>query len=92
VQDLAPGGMTVQVLEDDRLLLFADLDAEDAGLEGLVLELLDDLVLVKCEVAWRAAATVQDCGYFSFASQAAARTFPCVFPEFRNQIKIVSHD
>jgi hypothetical protein len=48
--------------------------------------------VVKCEVARRAAATVKDCGYFSFATQAAARTFPLVVPEFRNQIKFVSHD
>jgi hypothetical protein len=25
-------------------------------------------------------------------TQAAARTFPLVFPEFRNQIEIVTHD
>jgi hypothetical protein len=48
--------------------------------------------VVESEVARRTAATVEDCGNFSFATQAAARTFPLVVPEFRNQIKIVSHD
>ncbi len=92
VQDLAPGGMALQVFQDHSLALLTDLDVENARIKRLVLELLENLVVVECEGAWRAAGTVKDCGNLSFTTQAAARTFPHVVPEFRNQIKIVSHD
>ena len=92
VQNLAPGRMTLQVLQDHGLLLLADFHVENARIKRFVLELLQDPVVVEGEVARRTAATVQDCGNFSFATQAAARTFPLVVPEFRNQIKFFSHD
>jgi hypothetical protein len=74
------------------LALFADLDVEDTRVERFVLELLNNSVVVKYQCARRAPGAVDDCGYFCFVTQAAARTFPLVLTDVRNQVEIVTHD
>jgi hypothetical protein len=91
VEHFAPGRMTLDVLEDSLLVLVANLDVQDARVEGLALELLQDLVMVKHQGARLTAAAIQDCGNLSLFTQAAARTFPLVFTEFRNQIEFITH-
>ena len=66
--------MTLDVLDDRRLALVANLDVQDARIERLVLELLDDLVVVKRQGTRRTAGTIDDCRDFSLTTQAAART------------------
>ena len=91
MQDLPFGGMTLHVLENRCLAFLADLDIENARIERLVLELTNDLAVVECESARRPAGTIDDCRNFTFKTQAAARTFPLVFPIVRNQIEFLTH-
>jgi hypothetical protein len=56
-----------------------------------VLQLADDLVVIKGQRARRTAGTIDDCRNFALVTQAAARTFPLVFTKFCNQIEIFSH-
>jgi hypothetical protein len=92
VHDLRLRRVTLHVLEDRSLALFPNLDVEDARVERLVVELLDNAVMVKRQCAGRAPGAVDDCGYHSLVTQAAARTFPLVLTDLRNQIEIVTHD
>ena len=92
MQDLPLGGMTLHVLENRCLALLADLDAENARIERLVLELTNDLAVVECQGTRRTAGTIDDCRNFTFKTQAAARTFPLVFPIVCNQIEFLTHE
>jgi hypothetical protein len=71
-----PGWMTLDILENRSLALFPNLDVEDTRVERLVLELLNYSVVIKNQCAGRTPCTVDDCGYFSLMTQAAARTLP----------------
>jgi hypothetical protein len=84
--------VTLYVLEDRGLAFLADLDIQDTRVERLVIELLDNAVVVERDCPRRTSGTVNDCGYFPFVTQAAARTFPLVLTDFRNQIEFVTHD
>jgi hypothetical protein len=77
VHDDRFGRMALHILEDRCLALFADLDVEDTRVERFVLELLNNSVVVKYQCARRAP---------------AARTFPLVLTDVRNQVEIVTHD
>jgi hypothetical protein len=81
--------MTLHVLENRGLALLADLDVQDTRIERLVVELLDYTVMVKDQCARRTPGAIDDCRNFSLVTQAAARTFPLVFTDIRNQIEIV---
>ena len=59
VQDPPPGGMALDVLDDHRLGLAAQMDREDAGLEGLALHLLEQLGVVERDGRGLAATAVE---------------------------------
>ena len=65
VHDLVLRRMALQILQDRGLALLTDLDIQDARIERLVLELLQDLVVVKYQCAGRTPGAVDNCGYFS---------------------------
>jgi hypothetical protein len=76
VHDARFRGVALHVLDDRGLAFFANLDVQDTRVERLVRELVQDLVVVKCQCARRTAGAIDDCGYFVLVTQAAARTFP----------------
>ena len=84
MQDLALGGMALQVLEDHGLLFIANLDVEDARIERLVLELLYDPVVVEREVARRTGRDSRelrqliDAGVLSSSEDGGSRGFDTV--------------
>jgi hypothetical protein len=72
--------------------VFSYLDLKDAGKKRLVFRCMDQLALLHRQGHGIAVTPVNYCGNFSFATQAAARTFPHVFTEFRDNCCSISHD
>jgi hypothetical protein len=91
VQDLALRRMSLYVLQNGRLALVANLDREDARVERLVIELVEDLVVIEYQRPGGTPASIHDCRNFSVATQAAARTLPLVFTELCNQAEFLFH-
>jgi hypothetical protein len=58
MHDLRLRRMTLHVLEDRGLAIFADLDVQDARVELFVLELLDHAIVIKRQCARRTAGTI----------------------------------
>jgi hypothetical protein len=86
-----PGRMALDILDDGRLGQVSDLDIEYTRLKRLALHLVQQLVVIECQSARFTTTAIEDCGYSSLVTQAAARTFPLVVSEFRNQIEFLSH-
>ena len=91
VQHHALGRVHLHVFQNRRLLLLADLHGDDAGEESFLLHLTHQRIALERQRTGRLAAAINDRGHFSFAAQAAARTFPCIFTKFRDQLKTLGH-
>ncbi len=83
--------MRLHVFQDGGLDFVPHLDVEHAGEEALVLHLLQQRVVIETQRTHRSAGAIEDRGNFSGPTQAAARTFPCIFPELRDQVGIFGH-
>jgi hypothetical protein len=56
-----------------------------------VLHVTQQMIVLDRELLRRIASTIDYRGNFFGSTQAAARTFPCILPEFRDQCKSLSH-
>ena len=72
VHDQRPGGMALDAFDDDLLRLRADLERQDARIEGFAAHLMLERVVIEDERLGRFAAAVHDGGDFAGLAQAAA--------------------
>jgi hypothetical protein len=72
VHDQRAGRMTLDVFDDDLLRLRADLQRQDARVEGLAAHLILERVVIEDERLGRFAAAVHDGGDFAGLAKAAA--------------------
>src|SRR5690606_13468001 len=76
------GRMALQVLDDHAFFLAVDVEGQDGGEERFVLGGVHQLLVVEADGNRGFVTTVDDGGHGVFqATQAAARTFPCIGPE-----------
>ena len=78
----------------NRLLgaVLANLDFQDTGIKGFVLCRVQQFLLLHGQGHGISMTPVNYRGNFPFATQAAARTFPHIFTDFRGDRCIVRHD
>ena len=65
MQNLAFGGMTLHVFDNDGLRLTAELQRQDARVEGLLLHLMLEPIVPKHQRSGILAAAIQDCGHLA---------------------------
>ena len=78
MRDKRLGRMTLQVLEHDLLRLALVIHGQDVRVEGLVLQMLDQLVVLGGKHLGVLASAVDDARNQSLATQAAARTLALI--------------
>ena len=83
VHDAFPGRVALQVLENGLLLVLADIDRQNVGVESLIFQRLFQILANQRQGLWVLVATV-DNGWdmVGETTQAAARTFPQVLSYF----------
>ena len=91
VQDLAPGRVDLDILENALLLLTLEPEGEDAGEKRLFRGVLPDLMLIEQHGGGYLPASIHDAGNLAGSTQAAARTSPRVFPRFQGQTEALCH-
>ena len=83
--------MALEVLQDHFLAVTTDVHGQDAGVESLVLEGMDQLIVIDGDHLGLFVCAVDDAGYQTRVTQAAARTFPHVTAGFRVNGQILRH-
>ena len=81
----------LHVLDDDRLLLRADVDADDRGIEFLVAHQRQQFVMLEREPRRLAMSAVENGGNLAGMTQAAARTFALIITRFRAEFESDTH-
>ena len=74
VQDLQTVGMALDIAQQTHFLPAFEVDVEHGGIEGLLAQELEQLVVVNVDLLRRGGATVEDAGNPAGATQAAARS------------------
>jgi hypothetical protein len=78
--------MTLQIAQNNLLLFFTDPQLYDLGINRVVFEFMNELVVCDGNHGGISIATINDCWYQALVSQAAARTFPRVRAQFSIQM------
>ena len=87
VQDGVARRVHLQVLDDRGLLLVADVEIDDRGVELLVVDQRHQLLVVESDGTGFAVTPVQDCRHASRVTQAAARTFALAIAELGGEFE-----
>src|ERR1700722_4253441 len=82
----------LHVLQDGRLRLIAHLQTEDGRIEALVVEHDQELLVAQSQGARVGVPAIQNCRYFSFVTQAAARTFALRLAELGDEFERGFHN
>ncbi len=82
----------LHVLQDGRLRLIAHLQIQDGRIEALVVEHDQELLMVQSQCARVGVPTVKNRRYFSFVTQAAARTFALRLAELGDEFERGFHN
>ena len=75
-----------------RLRLISDLQIQDGRIEALIVEHDQKLLMVQSQRSCADMSAVENCRYFSFVTQAAARTFALRLAELGNEFKRGFHN
>jgi len=85
--------MALQIAQDRLFLAGADIDLQDTGIEGFVVQLAHELVLHQGQGFGRFVRAVDHRRQLALATQAAARTFPRpgAIPAFSSNVAFMSY-
>ena len=91
VHDRGARRMHLYILDDGRLFLAADTDADDRGVELLVSRQGQYFVMLEREPRGLGMSAVEDGGNLAGMTQAAARTFALIITRFRADFESDTH-
>ena len=83
--------VALQVAQHGARLAATDLDGQDVGIERLVLQVADHLVVIQRQRLGVLVAAIHDGGNLAGMTQAAARTLTCVRPRLCIKLKADCH-
>src|SRR5450631_1202920 len=83
--------MPLHLAYDGRLSLRIDIDADDRGIESLVIDHRQQLLMIERDIARLAVAAIKNRWDFTGTTQAAARTFALIVTRVRAHLKRNTH-